>query len=65
MGTTLRIAGQTAAYTLTDRATFAQLATAVPLVVMFEGGPDLLNTYAAIMNPSVRGRLTRTRFGNG
>ena len=52
MGTTLQIAGEMGAYTLTDRATFAQHARTVPLVVVFEGGPDLLNTYAVIVDPS-------------
>jgi tungstate transport system substrate-binding protein len=52
MGTTLQIAGEMGAYSLTDRATFAQHARTVPLVVVFEGGPDLLNTYAVIVDPS-------------
>ena len=48
MGATLRIADQTMAYTLTDRATLAQNASSVALRVVFEGGPRLLNTYAVI-----------------
>jgi tungstate transport system substrate-binding protein len=52
MGTTLQIASETGAYTLTDRATHAQFAGNVRLAVVFEGGPLLLNTYAVTMDPS-------------
>ena len=52
MGTTLRIASETGAYTLTDRATLAQHAGTLRLAIVFEGGPLLLNTYAAIIDPS-------------
>jgi tungstate transport system substrate-binding protein len=48
MGTTLRIADQTNAYTLTDRATFAQNASSLRIRMLFEGGTRLLNTYAVI-----------------
>jgi tungstate transport system substrate-binding protein len=48
MGATLRIAATTRAYTLTDRATFAQYASRGDLKIVFEGGPDLVNTYAVI-----------------
>jgi tungstate transport system substrate-binding protein len=51
MGATLRIAGTMRAYTLTDRATFAQHAKRGDLTVVFEDGPDLLNTYAVIARP--------------
>lgn len=57
MGTTLRIAGETGAYTLTDRATLARYAADLPLAVVFEGGSALLNTYAVAFNP--RGRQAR------
>lgn len=50
MGATLRVASETAAYTLTDRATFAQLASSVRLAILQEGGPELLNTYAVIVD---------------
>jgi tungstate transport system substrate-binding protein len=49
MGATLRIASEMSAYTLTDRASFAQLADTVQLVVLFENDPELLNTYAVIV----------------
>lgn len=51
MGTTLRIASETDAYTLTDRATFAQQAAVLRLVLLHEGDPKLLNTYAVIVGP--------------
>ena len=50
MGSTLRVASETAAYTLTDRATFEQLADSLKLKVVFEGGSLLLNTYAVIFD---------------
>jgi len=50
MGTTLRVADQQAGYTLTDRATFLQLAPALALRIVSEGDPRLLNTYAVIVN---------------
>ena len=52
MGATLRIANETGAYTLTDRATFNQHADGTRLIIMFEGGPLLLNTYAVVIDPS-------------
>ncbi len=48
MGATLRITATTGAYTLTDRATFAQFAERGDLRIVFQGGPELLNTYAVI-----------------
>jgi tungstate transport system substrate-binding protein len=52
MGATLRIASETGAYTLTDRASFAQMADALTLAIVCQGDPGLLNTYAVIMVPS-------------
>jgi tungstate transport system substrate-binding protein len=49
MGATLRIAGTTGAYTLTDRGTWDQHSGRGDLAIVFEGGPDLLNTYAVIV----------------
>ena len=48
MGATLRIADQVNAYTLVDRATYTQLEGSVSLVPLFQGGPQLLNTYSVI-----------------
>ena len=54
MGATLRVAGATASYTRTDRATFTALARQVSLAIVFEGGPELINTYA-VMAPRDNG----------
>lgn len=51
MGATLRIASETGGYTLTDRATFRQLAHNLRLVAVYEGSPLLLNTYAILIVP--------------
>lgn len=51
MGQTLRIAGSSGAYTLTDRGTFEALRSAVNLAVLHEGDPGLLNTYAVVWSP--------------
>jgi tungstate transport system substrate-binding protein len=48
MAATLRVASERRAYTLTDRATFSQLARTVSLQPLFEHDPDLMNTYAVI-----------------
>jgi tungstate transport system substrate-binding protein len=50
MGSTLRVASEAGAYTLTDRATHAQHAGALRLVILFEGGPELINTYAVVVD---------------
>ena len=49
MGSTLRVASETASYTLTDRATYLQLAADLDLKVMVEGGPLLVNTYSVVI----------------
>jgi tungstate transport system substrate-binding protein len=51
MGQTLRVAGSTGAYTLTDRGTYEALRESIPLRSLFEGDPRLLNTYAVIADP--------------
>ncbi len=58
MGATLRVAATMGAYTLTDRATWDQHAGG-DLIVVFEGGADLLNTYAVIVR---RGAAPETRM---
>jgi tungstate transport system substrate-binding protein len=50
MAATLRIASERRAYTLTDRATFAQLAHALALQPLFEHDRELLNTYAVVIS---------------
>jgi tungstate transport system substrate-binding protein len=52
MAATLRVASSTGAYTLTDRATFAQLQPALQLKLLFENDPVLLNTYAVVVPAS-------------
>lgn len=59
MGSTLRVASETGAYTLTDSATFAQHASTVNLVTVFEGGPDLVNTYAVIVGDGAHAAKAR------
>ena len=49
MAATLRIASERQAYTLTDRATFTQLAETLALQPLFQNDPNLLNTYAVII----------------
>jgi tungstate transport system substrate-binding protein len=69
MAPTLRIASERAAYTLTDRATYLQLAKAIALRPLFEGDTALLNTYAAMVLPSSprheNGRRLVTWIGEG
>jgi tungstate transport system substrate-binding protein len=52
MGATLRIASETGAYTLTDRATFGQHQRTLRLAIVFDGDPLLLNTYAVVVDAS-------------
>ncbi len=49
MAPTLRLASESAAYCLTDRPTFMQLRDKLRLRILFEGGPDLLNSYAIMI----------------
>lgn len=56
MAATLRIASERHGYCLTDRATFVQLEPTLQLAPIFEGGAELLNTYAVLVGgrPSPR-----------
>ena len=56
MSATLRVASEKLAYTLTDRATYEEVRSGLRLVPLFEGGSDLLNTYAFFL----RAGLSRT-----
>jgi tungstate transport system substrate-binding protein len=49
MAPTLRVAAERQGYVLTDEATLARLANAVNLRVIYQDGPDLLNTYAIVI----------------
>lgn len=64
MGTTLRVASSQGGYTLTDRATFLQLAPRLALRIVSEGDPRLLNTYAVIVNPD-RGETSTAAMAFG
>lgn len=64
MGATLRIASETRAYTLTDRATFGQLSARLALAIVFDGGARLLNTYAVVFDPSGRRAREAERFAD-
>jgi tungstate transport system substrate-binding protein len=57
MGSTLRIAGETSSYTLTDEGTFAQLSAKVDLNVVSSGDPLLLNTYAVVADAANAGGM--------
>ena len=50
MAATLRAANAVSAYTLTDRATFAQLEQVLEAKILFQNDPVLLNTYAVIVS---------------
>jgi tungstate transport system substrate-binding protein len=56
MGGTLRVASERNAYTLSDRATFEQFRSGLRLVPLYEGGSELLNTYAIFMRAGLGGR---------
>ena len=56
MGGTLRVANERNAYTLSDRATFEQFRSRLRLVPLYEGGPEMLNTYAVFLRAGLAGR---------
>lgn len=59
MAATLRVASERAAYVLTDRATFVQLAPTLRLVILHEHDPDYINTYSVMTRSGLSGeRLT-------
>ena len=55
MGGTLRVASERGAYTLTDRATFERSRSALHLDLLYEGGADLVNTYAIFVRAGLDG----------
>ena len=59
MGATLRIAGETGSYTLTDRATYAQQKDRRSLAIVYENDAALLNTYAVVFDPADSARCRR------
>jgi len=60
MGATLRVASETAAYTLTDRATYLTQRDSVTLEVLSEGDKALLNIYHVIEMTSRAGDRVQT-----
>jgi tungstate transport system substrate-binding protein len=54
MGGTLRVASERKAYTLADRATFEQFRKSLRLSSLYEGGTELLNTYAIFVRANLR-----------
>ena len=64
MGATLRAANETDSYTLADRATYLRLASSLRLIIVFEGGSDLLNTYSVIVDPQGARAATARRFAH-
>ena len=60
MGSTLRVASEKGAYTLTDRGTYLALRPTLSLVVLFEGDPALRNLYHLIVvNPKQGPRVNK------
>ena len=59
-GTSLQIASERRAYTLTDRATFVILRGVLDLVPLVEGHPGLLNVYSVIL-PTAAARPAEAR----
>lgn len=55
LGGTLRVATERRAYTLSDRATFEQFRSGLRLTPLFQGGPELVNTYAVFLRSGLTG----------
>ena len=64
MGATLRAANETDSYTLSDRATYLRLAPSLRLVIVFEGGAELLNTYSVLVDPQGARAVDARRFAD-
>jgi tungstate transport system substrate-binding protein len=62
MAETLAIAAERGAYTLSDRATFLALRTALALNVVFEGGTELDNVYSVIVVRDARHPAASRQF---
>lgn len=58
MGDTLKVADQKAAYTMTDRATYLALQSAMDLEIVFEGADELFNIYHVMqVNPELSDKI--------
>jgi tungstate transport system substrate-binding protein len=64
MGEALLIASERAAYVLSDRSTFAARAGTVRLDVLYDGGPDLLNSYSVITVAGASNSAAADRFAD-
>ena len=64
MGATLRAASETNSYALSDRATFLRLSNSLQLVIVYEGGADLLNTYPVIVDARGSRAADASRFAD-
>lgn len=64
MAVTLRQAADREAYTLTDRATFDQLAPQLTLKIVFAGDPRLINTYSVVVDPQGPRHRDARRFAD-
>lgn len=64
MGETLTIASERGAYTLTDRGTYLPLAAALHLMLLFEGGPEMINTYSVIATRHARSDAAAHAFAD-
>lgn len=60
MAATLRVAAQRHAYVLTDEATLARLADAVPVTTLYADDPVLINTYAVAIISTAPGHRYAT-----
>lgn len=64
MAQLLRSSSELRAYTLSDRATFNQLAPSIDLVVLFSGDPILRNTYALTVVKNAHEAANARRFAD-
>lgn len=60
MAATLRVAAQRSAYVLTDEATLARLARAVPVATLYADDPVLINTYSVAIVSTAPGHRYAT-----
>jgi tungstate transport system substrate-binding protein len=64
MAVTLRQASDRQAYTLSDRATFDQLAPRIALRIVFTGDPRLINSYSVIVDENLEGSDEARQFAD-
>jgi tungstate transport system substrate-binding protein len=65
MGETLKVANEKGAYTITDRATWLSMKSALPdLTILFEKDKALLNQYGVIVIPNAKNEAGGQAFAN-